>query len=224
MKLKLHYLIVAMLFSCFIKAQTVSVSITGTGTGGWNQPGAVALTSTDGVTYSKTNFEIVGDGNMKFSEAADWGTTYGFNSATTASGFPDGVAGANAPGFNNNIVGTLGFWSVTYNIATKAYAFTPGINPNSIIKINSANNDSFYTKKLILAIPPINLNTIVEKSSANIKELFNNNLALYSRETAYIDNISITFHWNFKLNLNKLKCFKNFFGQSLVKVITSSKL
>ena len=34
-------------------------------------------------------------------------------------------------------------------------------NSNSIIKINSANNDSFYTKKLILAIPPINLNTIV---------------------------------------------------------------
>jgi hypothetical protein len=77
-------------------------------------------------------------------------------------------------------------------------------NINSIIKINSANNNnSFYTKKLILAIPPINLNTIVEKSSNNIKELFNNNLELYSKETAYIDNISITFHWNFKLNLNK---------------------
>ena len=129
MKLKLHYLIVAMLFSCFIKAQTVSVSITGTGTGGWNQPGAVALTSTDGVTYTKTNFEIVGDGNMKFSEGS-WTTTGGF---ATAPGFPSGTVVLDG---GANIVGTLGFWSVTYNIVTKDYAFTPGVNPNSIIKIN----------------------------------------------------------------------------------------
>ena len=76
-------------------------------------------------------------------------------------------------------------------------------NSKSIIKINSSNNGSFYAKKLILAIPPINLNEIVKKSSDNIKQLFNKNLDIYAKETAYINNISITFHWNFKLNLNK---------------------
>ena len=75
-------------------------------------------------------------------------------------------------------------------------------NDNSIIKINS-NNGSFYAKKLIMAIPPINLNTIIEKSSNNIKKLFNINFAKYAEETEYIENISITFHWNFKLNLDK---------------------
>jgi hypothetical protein len=76
-------------------------------------------------------------------------------------------------------------------------------NSNSIIKINSANNETFYTKKLIMAIPPINLNAIIQKSSKNIKKLFNNNLDLYANKTEYNEYISITFHWNFKLNLDK---------------------
>ncbi len=157
MKKKLHLLFFTLVFVFTTFAQTVT--LTGTGTGGWTQPGAVTLTSTDGVNFSKTNFEIVGDGNMKFAEAADWATTYGFNSATVAPGFPIGIAGSNVAGFNNNIVGTLGFWSVTYNITTKAYAFTPGINPNSVIKINggglvadiqmSTINGSAYNKKSI---------------------------------------------------------------------------
>ena len=74
---------------------------------------------------------------------------------------------------------------------------------NNIIKINSSNNNSFYAKKVILAIPPNNLNTIIEKSSKNIKQKFNTNLKVYAEETEYIENISIIFHWNFKLNLDK---------------------
>ena len=73
---------------------------------------------------------------------------------------------------------------------------------NNIIKINTT-NESFYTKKVILAIPPINLNAIIQKSTNNIKQKFKFNLDLYSKKTEYIENISITFHWNFKLNLNK---------------------
>jgi len=74
---------------------------------------------------------------------------------------------------------------------------------NSYIKINSANNESFYAKKIILAIPPVNLNKIIKQSSNNIQKLFNYDLTKYSKDTEYNENICITFHWNFKLNLNK---------------------
>lgn len=130
MKTKLHYLIIALIFGFFANAQ---VSITGTGTGGWNQPGNLPLTSTDGVNWTASNFEIVGDANMKFSEAGTWETTGGYSSGTTAPGFPGGTVTING---GSNIVGTLGFWNVTYNTVTKDYLFTPGVNPNPVIKIN----------------------------------------------------------------------------------------
>jgi hypothetical protein len=129
MKTKL-LLIVALAFGFSMNAQ---VTITGTGTGGWNQPGNLALTSTDGITWTATNFEIVGDGNMKFSEGGTWETTGGYSAGTTAPGFPSGTVTING---GSNIVGTLGFWSVTYNMTTKEYLFTPGVNPNPVIKIN----------------------------------------------------------------------------------------
>ena len=43
---------------------------------------------------------------------------------------------------NNNIIATPGFWSVTYNIVTKAYAFTAGENPNPIVNITGAGLDA----------------------------------------------------------------------------------
>ena len=152
MKTKLHYLIVAILFGFGLNAQ---VSITGTGTGGWNQPGGLALTSTDGIVWTATNFEIVGDGNMKFSEAGTWETTGGFTGANEAPfGFPSGTI---TIGGGNNIVGTLGFWNVTYNITSKEYSFTPGVNPNPVIKVSggglaadvqmNTSNGIAYTKK-----------------------------------------------------------------------------
>ena len=127
MKTKLHYLILALLFGFGMHAQTIS--ITGNGTGGWNQPGGVILTSTDATNYTASNFEIIGDGEMKFSEG-DWGTTGG---NVDQPGFPSGTVIING---GMNIKGELGFWNVTYNIITKAYSFTPGINPNPVIKIN----------------------------------------------------------------------------------------
>lgn len=148
MKSKLHYLIIAVLFSFGMKSQTIS--ITGTGTGGWTQPGGVILTSTDNENYTATNFQIVGNGEMKFSEGA-WDTTGG---NIDQPGFPSGTV---IPNGGKNIIGTLGFWNVTYNILTKNYSFTPGVNPNPVIKINGGglvddinlqtNNGIAYSKK-----------------------------------------------------------------------------
>ncbi len=136
MKTKLHYLFLALVLGYGVNAQVAGpVTITGTGTGGWNQPGGLVLSSTDGGTiWTASNFEIVGDGNMKFSEGGTWATTAGFVGENVAPfGFPGGTAVVNG---GNNIVGTLGFWNVTYNAVTKDYLFTPGINPNPVIKIN----------------------------------------------------------------------------------------
>ncbi len=153
MKKKLH-LLIALVFGLCMNAQTTTVSITGTGTGGWNQPGAVALTSTDGENFTKTNFEIINDGQIKFSENGNWDLTNGFSTATAAPGFPNGIAGANTTlkdpidpanptaTINNNIIATPGFWSVTYNIVTKAYAFTAGVNPNPTVNITGGGLDA----------------------------------------------------------------------------------
>ncbi len=157
MKTKLHYFIIALIFGLGVNAQVAGpVTITGTGTGGWNQPGGLVLSSTDGGTiWTASNFEIVGDGNMKFSEGGTWATTGGFTGANTAPfGFPSGTLTING---GNNIVGTLGFWNVTYNAVDKTYSFTPGINPNPVIKVNggglaadvqmNTSNGAAYAKK-----------------------------------------------------------------------------
>ncbi len=152
MKTKLHYLIIAILFGFGMNAQT-TVSITGTGTGGWTQPGAVALTSTDGENFTGTNIEIVGNGEIKFSENANWGTSYG---VATQPGFPSGVGILTGA---SNIIATLGFWNVTYNTTSKAYSFTAGVNPNAIVKITggglvsdvqlqTANGDLYFKKSV----------------------------------------------------------------------------
>ncbi|MEY2692616.1 MAG: hypothetical protein RIT03_1006 [Bacteroidota bacterium] len=152
-KLRNALLVVALGVSNFIFAQ---VSITGTGTGGWVQPGNLALTSTDGIVWTASNFEIVGDGNMKFSEGGSWETTGGFTASATTTGFPSGTITINA---GANIIGTLGFWNVTYNMTTKEYLFTPGVNPNPVVTINGGglaapiqmqtNNGLAYFKKSV---------------------------------------------------------------------------
>ncbi len=158
MKTKL-LLIIALAFGFSMNAQvTGPVTITGTGTGGWNQPGNLTLITADGgTTWTATNFEIVGDGQMKFSEGGTWATTGGSNLPEVAPfGFPSGTVIING---GTNIHGTLGFWNVTYNAITKAYSFTAGVNPNPVIKIsggglaadvqlNSANGIA-YAKKSI---------------------------------------------------------------------------
>jgi hypothetical protein len=153
MKIKLHFLSLLVFLSFGLNAQ---VTITGTGTGGWNQPGNLALTSTDGIVWTATNFEIVGDANMKISEGGTWETTGGYTDATPAPGFPTGEIILNG---GSNIVGTLGFWNVTYNMTTKQYAFTPGVNPNPVVVVSggglpadiqlSTPNGTSYARKSI---------------------------------------------------------------------------
>jgi hypothetical protein len=157
MKTKLHYLIFALIIGLGVNAQIAGpVSITGTGTGGWNQPGGLSLSSTDGGTvWTASNFEIIGDGQMKISEGGTWGTTAGFVGADVAPwGFPGGTVVVNG---GNNIHGDLGFWNVTYNAVTKEYLFTAGVNPNPVIKISggglvadaqmTTSNGTAYSKK-----------------------------------------------------------------------------
>jgi len=155
MKIKFYFLVFSILLSFGLNAQA-QVTITGTGTGGWNQPGNLALTSTDGIVWTASNFEIVGDANMKISEGGTWETTGGYTDDTPAPGFPTGKIVLNG---GSNIVGTLGFWNVTYNITTKEYTFTPGINPNPVVVVSggglaadvpmSSPNGTSYAKKSI---------------------------------------------------------------------------
>lgn len=163
MKTKLQLLASAFMLVFGMNAQ---VTITGSGTGGWNQPGGWVLTNTPAgsTTWVGTNFPIGADKNMKFSEEGTWATTGGFTAAS-APGFPSGVVQING---GSNIVATggtwanplnEGYWNVTYDTATKAYSFTEGINPNKIYTVSGAGisspatlvttNGSAYSKKSV---------------------------------------------------------------------------
>ena len=78
---------------------------------------------------------------------------------------------------------------------------------NSIITLTANNGNKYYTKKLILAIPPENLNKILINSPSNINTI--NDLDIYSKNTKYNEYISITFHWNFKLDLETVSFINN---------------
>ena len=122
---KLHYLIIAMLLGFYLNAQ---VFVTGGGVGGWDPNGRVFLTSTDGINYSSTaDFEITG--SVKIGEAPGWQTIWGYDSAL-GSGWPGGTLPSTCGDCGTDISPTAnGWYSVTYNINTNEYLFSPGINP-----------------------------------------------------------------------------------------------
>jgi len=124
MKTRLHYLIITVLIGFSLNAQ---VFVTGAGVGGWDPNGKVFLTSTDGVNYSSTaSFEITGD--VKIGEAIGWAFIGGFDSSL-GTGWPEGtLLVCDACGSNIKPVAN-GWYNVTYNINTKVYLFSPGINP-----------------------------------------------------------------------------------------------
>lgn len=135
MKTKLHFLLIALFFGIGMNAAAPvfpNVWLTGTGVGGWTEGGVLQLATTDGVTYTLNNFQIVGDGEMKFTEGT-WATA-----ATVLAGTPEWPSGVadNLAGGTPNIHGVLGFWNVTYNYGTKAYTFSAGVNPDRVVKIN----------------------------------------------------------------------------------------
>jgi hypothetical protein len=106
-----------------------NVWLTGSAFGGWVESGMIKLSTTDGVTYTATNIEILGDGGgtseFKFTEGT-WPTAAGPLGGPP--GFPSGIASVTESG-SPNMRGVPGSWNVTYNYLTKEYSFTPGINP-----------------------------------------------------------------------------------------------
>jgi hypothetical protein len=115
-----------------------NVWLTGSAFGGWVESGVIKLSTTDGVTYTATNIEILGDGGgtseFKFTEGS-WPTAAGPLGGPP--GFPDGIASVTYGG-SPNMRGVPGFWNVTYNYLTKAYSFTPGTNPYRAISLEGS--------------------------------------------------------------------------------------
>ncbi len=136
MKTKLHLLLIAIFFGFSLNAQTVS--ITGSGTGGWVQPGKVTLTDLGGGLYAKSGVEILGSGGassaIKFSEDGAWGTTGGYDPGISV-GWPNGTVILNG---GTDIPAVPGFWDVTYNSTTKEYTFVAGVDPNRKINFSGA--------------------------------------------------------------------------------------
>jgi hypothetical protein len=81
------------------------------------------------------------------------------------------------------------------------------INKDKIDSISVYKDNSFHTiksDKYVFAIPPKNLVDIVDKFK--IKHDWGN-IHDFANETAYIDYISVSFHWNKKLELKKVYGF-----------------
>lgn len=110
-----------------------NVWLTGSAFGGWVESGVIKLSTTDAVTYTVTNIELLGDGGssseFKFTEGT-WPTAAGPLGGPP--GWPSGIASVTDSG-SPNMIGEPGFWNLTYNYLTKAYSFTPGINPNRAV-------------------------------------------------------------------------------------------
>jgi hypothetical protein len=84
------------------------------------------------------------------------------------------------------------------------------ISNNNKIESIIVNNKKIYCDKLIIATPPLNIVELFENSENEvIKNSFGDfdKLKSFAKNTAYIDYISITFHWNTKLDLPKVYGF-----------------
>ncbi|MFZ4436265.1 MAG: T9SS type A sorting domain-containing protein [Flavobacterium psychrophilum] len=90
------------------------VSLTGSATGGWGDGFDFDLTSTDGVNYSRANFELIA-GECKFREGNSWAVSWG------GADWPTGVATLGGP----NIPSVPGFYDITLNKVTGDYNFAP---------------------------------------------------------------------------------------------------
>lgn len=89
---------------------------------------------------------------------------------------------------------------------TKLIANKSGDRIDSII----VNDTPIYCNQLVIATPPLNIIELLEKSeNDSIKNSFGdfNKLKLWSQQTAYIEYISITFHWDTFQNLPKIHGF-----------------
>jgi len=87
--------------------------------------------------------------------------------------------------------------NVDFKFQTKIHNIEEDKN-KSIVKLKT-DYGYIYGKKIILALPPENLINILDNSPNNIKS----SLINYNSNTDYNEYISVSFHWNFDLNINK---------------------
>lgn len=82
-------------------------------------------------------------------------------------------------------------------------------NDNIVDSVITTSGKKINGKTIVLAIPPINIVDILDKSNKNIKNAFGDFeiFKQWSIKTRYIDYLSITFHWDTILNLDKIYGF-----------------
>lgn len=142
MKTKLQLLFAAILFSFSANAQD-RIAIIGAAAGGWGTENEIALTTTDGVNYSLSNFQLVA-GEFKFRQNSKWhedqtpppGDDWGTDGTVAATGWPSGtgISLITSPSaIVKNITALSGYWNVTFNRLTGVYAFTEGVSPFATI-------------------------------------------------------------------------------------------
>jgi hypothetical protein len=99
--------------------------------------------------------------------------------------------------------------NVKFLLNSKVTNLIPNQNNDKIDSI-IVNNQIIYCDKLVIATPPLNIVELLETSQNNfIKNSFGDfdKLKVLANRTAYIDYISVTFHWNTRLNLPKVYGF-----------------
>ena len=103
---------------------------------------------------------------------------------------------------------------VTILTSTKVDSFVTNTITNNYLKKTLvsgiiANGKMIYGDKIICAIPPKMLVNLLEKSEESVKSSFGNinELKKYAEETAYIEYISVTFHWKEKIKFPKVYGF-----------------
>ena len=119
-----------------------------------------------------------------------------------------------------NDEGLFNIWK--NNLTNVDFKFNREVNKiekeKEIIKLTTSNNDTYYAKKVIIAIPPVNLYKILKNSPENLRTI--NDLAEYSEKTEYNEYISVTFHWNYELNdLPKNYTFFNNTDWGIIKIV-----
>ncbi len=99
--------------------------------------------------------------------------------------------------------------NVKFLLNSKVTKLIPNQNNDKIDSI-IVNDQIIYCDKLVIATPPLNIVELLETSQNNyIKNSFGDfdKLKILANKTAYIDYISITFHWNTQLKLPKVYGF-----------------
>jgi hypothetical protein len=104
---------------------------------------------------------------------------------------------------------------VTFALNTEINEINIKNNQIQSIRLNNSNQMTIvYGKNIVFAIPPKNLLDVVNKY--NIPHNWGD-LDTFAKETAYIDYISVSFHWDKKLDLPKIYGFpKSSWGVAFV--------